>query len=60
MLRGLLAGVGLAACHHDTGAGQHVTLCESEADASGAARHDDGAAGHVEETLEYFAIHGDQ
>jgi len=56
----LLAGVGLAAGDHDAGAGKNETLCKSEADTSGAARHDDGAPGHVEETLKRFAIHAAQ
>ena len=56
----LLAGVGLAAGDHDAGAGKNETLCQREADTSGAARHDDGAAGHVEETLKGFAIHAAQ
>ena len=60
VLGGLLAGVGLAAGDHDAGAGKNETLRKSEADTSGAARHDDGAAGHVEETLKRFAIHAAQ
>ena len=60
VLSGLLAGVGFAAGHHDIRAGQRETFCQSDADASGAARHDDGAAGHVEKTVERFAIHAAQ
>jgi hypothetical protein len=57
---GLLAGVGLAAGDHDAGAGQHEPLGQRETDASGPARHDDGAACHIEKTVEGFAIHGAQ
>ena len=60
VLGGLLAGVGFAAGDHDAGAGQNETLRKREADASRAARHDDGAAGHVEEALKGFAIHAAQ
>ena len=60
VLGGLLAGVGFAAGDHDAGAGQDEALRQRQPDSSGAARHDDGAAGHVEETLKGFAIHAAQ
>ena len=52
MRGGLLAGVGLAAGHDHARAGEHEALGQREADAAGAARHDDGAVGHVEESVE--------
>ena len=51
MLRGLLAGVGLAAGDHHAGAGEDETLRQSKPDPSGPARDDHGAVGHVEETI---------
>ena len=60
VLGGLLAGVGFAAGDHDVGAGQHEALRQRQPDSSGAAGDDDGAAGHVEQTLKGFAIHAAQ
>ncbi len=57
MLGGLFAGVGFAAGHHHARAGEHEAFRQREADAAGAARHDDGAAGHVEETVKRCAVH---
>ena len=49
MRRGLLAGFCFAAGDDDAGAGEDKALGECEPDATGAARHDDGAVGHVEQ-----------
>ena len=55
---GLFAGVGLAAGHHHARAGEDEAFGQRQADAAGAARHDDGAVGHVEQTVERCAVHG--
>ncbi len=52
MLGSLRAGLGLAAGHDDAGTGEGESLRQRQADSAGAARHDDGAVGHVEETVE--------
>jgi hypothetical protein len=57
VLSRLLAGAGFAAGDHDAGASQNEALGQRQPDSSGAARHDDGPAGHVEEVLKGFAIH---
>ena len=51
MRGGLFAGVGFAAGHHHARTGKDEPLGEREADAAGAAGHDDGAVGHVEQTV---------
>ncbi len=57
VLRGLLAGVCLAARDRDAGTGEDKSLGECEADAAGATRHDDGASGHVEQAIKCCAVH---
>ena len=51
------AGVGLPAGHHDARACEHEALRQRESDAASAARDDDGAVGHVEESVERGAVH---
>ena len=51
MRGGLFAGVGFAAGHHHARSGEHESFGQRKADAAGAARHDDGAVGHVEQTV---------
>ena len=53
----LLAGVGFTACHHHPCACQHEALRERKADAPGTAGNDDGAPGHVKESVKCCTIH---
>ncbi len=51
VLRGLLAGVGFAAGDDDAGTREDEPLRKCQPDSPGPARHDDGAVGHVEQTV---------
>ena len=51
MCGGLYAGVEFAAGHHHARTGKYESLGQCQADSAGAARHDDGSVGHVEQTV---------
>ena len=57
VLGGRFARICLPAGHHDARAGEHEALRERASDAASAARDDDGAIGHVEESVERGAVH---
>ncbi len=57
MLGYLFAGVGLAAGDHHTRSGEHESLRQCQPDPAGSSRDDDGAVGHVEQSVECCAVH---
>ena len=54
---GLLARIGLATGDDDARACEHEPLRQGQPDSAGAARHDHGAVGHVEQGIERRAVH---